>query len=105
VSVPKPETAFDITSLFAQLNDSFTQAAVKLNDAFRTDPRLQALPFVYHMPRMHLSMRLVLSHTDGKVTGVFHKDKSEQTQELTSVVEVEVVAVPRTGAGANPTQA
>lgn len=97
MSVAKPETAFDMTTLFTQLNDSFTEAALKLHEAFN-DTRFGALPFTYHMPRMHLSMRLVLSHTDGKVTGVFHKDKSEETHELTSVVEIDVVAIPRSEA-------
>jgi hypothetical protein len=90
-----PETIFDISDLFTQLNNAFTTAAVNLKETFKADEWKDS-PFVYHMPKMHLSMRLVLSHSDGKVKGFFHKESTETQQEVTSTVEIDVVAVPRT---------
>jgi hypothetical protein len=94
VAVQKPETIFDIADIFTQLNDAFTTAAVQLKKTFDT-PDWADSPFVYHMPKMHLSMRLVLSHSDGTVKGFFNKESSETQQEVTSTVEIDVVAVPR----------
>ena len=96
MAAAKPETIFDIADLFTQLNDAFTTAAVKLQETFK-GPAWADSPFVYHMPKMHLSMRLVLSHSDGKVQGFFHKESTETQQEISSTVEIDVVAVPRTG--------
>ena len=93
-SSTKPETVFDISDLFKQLNQSFTDAALALRKTF-TQPEWEDSPFVYHMPKMHLSMRLVLSHSDGTVKGFFHKESSETEQEVTSTVDIDVVAVPR----------
>ena len=100
MSTTKPETVFDIESLFTQINDSFTTAAIQLKDTFQR-PEWQDSPFVYHMPKMHLSMRLVLSHSDGKVKGFFHKESSQNEQELTSIVEIDIVAVPRSALPGN----
>jgi hypothetical protein len=47
------------------------------------------------MPKMHMSMRLELSHSDGKIKGVFRKSSSQKEESVTSVIEVDVVAVPR----------
>ena len=94
MSGQKPETVFDIAALFEQLNDSFASAALELRKTF-DGPDWKDSPFVYHMPKMHISMRLVLSHSDGKVKGLFHKESSETQQELASTVGIDVVAVPR----------
>ena len=90
----KPETAFEMDKLFDELVKSFTDSAVALRNTFAQSP-WPDMPFVYHMPKMRLSMRLVLSHTDGRIKGVFGKRKTEDAQELVSTVEIEVVAVPR----------
>ena len=95
MAVQKPETIFDIADLFTQLNDAFTTAAAELRKTFDNNPDWVDSPFVYHMPKMHLSMRLVLSHSDGKVKGFFNKESTETQQEITSTVEIDVVAVPR----------
>jgi len=94
VAVQKPETIFDISDLFTQLNEAFTTAAVELKMTFDT-PDWSDSPFVYHMPKMHLSMRLVLSHSDGTVKGFFNKESTESQQEVTSTIDIDVVAVPR----------
>jgi hypothetical protein len=90
----QPEVAFDIATLFSELNRSFTNAALELSREFQKDEWKDS-PFVYHMPKMSLTMRMVLSHTGGTVKGVFHKEKTEQSQEITSEIKIDVVAVPR----------
>lgn len=90
----KPETVFDIESLFSEINSSFTNAALKLQKTFNDDPEWKGSPFVYHMPKMHLSMRLALTHSDGKVKGFFQKSKTEREEQIVSTIDVEVVAVP-----------
>lgn len=95
MSNTKPETVFDMSSLFVEMNRSFTTAALQLREEFKK-PEWMDAPYTYHMPRMELTMKMVLSHTDGKVKGVFSKDSTEASQELTSTVNVELVAVPRT---------
>jgi hypothetical protein len=52
-------------------------------------------PFIYHMPKMHISMRLALTHSDGRVKGFFKKKSSKTEQEVVSTLEMAVVAVPR----------
>jgi hypothetical protein len=95
VSVTKPETVFDMADIFRQLNAAFTTSAVELRKTFETQDWADS-PFVYHMPKMHLSMRMVLSHSDGRVKGWFwNKESKQATEELASTVEIDVVAVPR----------
>lgn len=94
MSSQKPETIFDIERLFADINRSFTQAAMELRRTFDTDEWSDS-PYVYHMPKMHLSMRLALSHSDGKVKGFFRKTSNKREEVLSSTIEVDVVAVPR----------
>lgn len=90
----KPETLFDIEDLLIQLNDSFTSAALQLRTTF-AKPEWADSPFVYHMPKMSIAVRLVLSHSDGKVKGFFRKESTEVQQEISSTVAIDVVAVPR----------
>ena len=90
----KPETMFDIGDLFDMMNNSFTNAAVKLREEFKKKAWDDS-PFVYHMPKMHLSMRLTLSHSDGTVKGFFRKSRRDREEEVSSIIEVDVVAVPR----------
>ena len=99
MAVQKPETIFDIADLFTQLNGAFTTAAIELKKTFQ-NPEWADSPFVYHMPKMHLSMRLVLSHSDGTVKGFFSKESTETQQEVTSTIDIDVVAVPRSAPGA-----
>jgi hypothetical protein len=95
VSEPRPETVFDMADILKQLNTAFTTAAVELRKTFDSGD-WEDSPFVYHMPKMHISMRMVLSHSDGKVKGWFwNKESKENTRELASTVEIDLVAVPR----------
>jgi len=94
VASQKPETVFDIERLFADINRSFTTAALELRKTFDSE-QWDDSPYVYHMPKMHLSMHLALSHSDGKVKGFFKKSSSKREEAVTSIIEVDVVAVPR----------
>lgn len=90
----KPETVFNIENLFVSINDSFTKSAKSLRQSFEDDPDWQDSPYIYHMPKMSLSMRLSLSFSKGKVKGLFSKKSTDRQEQLSSVIEVEVVAVP-----------
>jgi hypothetical protein len=90
----KPETVFDIDQLFAELNRSFVGAALDLKRTFEGDEWKDS-PFVYHMPKMHLSMKLELSHSNGRVKGVFTKTTETRESQVLSTIDIDVVAVPR----------
>jgi murein L,D-transpeptidase YcbB/YkuD len=94
MATQKPETVFDIEALFSDINRSFLTAARQLQETFEEGEWMET-PYVYHMPKMHLSMRLALSHSDGKIKGVFSKRSSKTEESVTSLVEVDVVAMPR----------
>ncbi len=94
MATQKPETVFDIEALFSDINRSFLTAARQLQETFDDGEWVES-PYVYHMPKMHLSMRLALSHSDGKVKGVFSKRSSKTEESVTSLIEVDVVAMPR----------
>lgn len=98
----KPETIFNIESLFVDINNAFITAAAHLRDEFETDDKWKQSPFIYHMPKMHLSMRLALSHSNGKVKGVFKKKTSKNEESIVSTLEIDVVAVPRQSVIAEP---
>lgn len=98
----KPETIFNIESLFVDINNAFITAAANLRDEFETDDKWKESPFIYHMPKMHLSMRLALSHSNGKVKGVFRKKTSKNEESIVSTLEIDVVAVPRQSAIVGP---
>jgi hypothetical protein len=98
----KPETIFNIDSLFVDINRAFITAAANLRDEFETDDKWKESPFIYHMPKMHLSMRLALSHSNGKVKGVFKKKTSKNEESIVSTLEIDVVAVPRQSVIAEP---
>lgn len=90
----KPETVFKLDDLFEQLNRSFLQAARSL-EREQQGIEWRDSPMVYHMPQMRLSMKLSLTHSDGRVKGVFTKVRTETEQELASTISIDVVAVPK----------
>ena len=90
----KHETVFDLESLFRDINRSFTSAALDLHREFAKE-EWQSHPFVYHMPKMHLSIQLEFSHSDGKVKGLFRKESKERREGISSTIEVDVVSAPR----------
>ena len=94
----KPETIFNIESLFVDINKAFITAAANLHEVFETDDKWKQSPFIYHMPKMHVSMRLALSHSDGKVKGFFKKKTSKNEESVVSTLDIDVVAVPRQSA-------
>ncbi len=100
----KPETIFNIETLFVDLNRAFLSAAENLRDEFDTNDKWKESPFIYHMPKMHISMRLALTHSDGHVKGFFKKKSSKTEQEVISTLEMDVVAVPRQSVITKPSQ-
>ena len=97
MSGKKPEIVFDVEDLLTDINKAFISAASELRGEFEKEEWKDS-PFVYHMPKMHLSVQLVLSFSDGKVKGFFSKTSSSEEQELSSKIEIDVVSVPRSGA-------
>lgn len=94
MSSKKPEVMFDLDELLSNVNGAFVQSAEKLRRAFETDEWRDS-PYVYHMPKMHLSVQVTLSYSDGRVKGFFSKSSTTEAQELTSKIEIDVVSVPR----------
>jgi hypothetical protein len=94
MSGKKPEIVFNVEDLLTDINKAFVQAAIELRTEFQKDAWKDS-PFVYHMPKMHLSVQLVLSFSDGQVKGFFSKSSSSEQQELSSKIEIDVVSVPR----------
>ena len=90
----KPETVFDLSKLFQDINTSFTDSAIELQNTFK-EKEWEDSPYVYHMPKMHISMQLELTHSSGTVKGIFRKSKTSESQQVTSTIEIDVVAVPR----------
>jgi hypothetical protein len=93
MSFQKSETVFDLEKLLGQVTDAFTQSALRLRQESERDPWRQ-LPYVYHMPKMSVQIQLSLSHSDGRVKGVFSKTRTSQEQQLSSTIQIDVVAVP-----------
>lgn len=94
MSGKKPEVVFDLDELLRDINSSFVRSAEELHSTFQEDAWKDS-PFVYHMPRMNLSIHLALSYSDGSVKGFFSKSSTSESQELSSTIEIEVVSVPR----------
>jgi len=87
----KPEVAFDLEELLNEMTTAFTKAAAELRQTFqRTE--WAGTPYVYHMPKMSLSLNLALSLSNGKLKGFF---TGSEEQRLHSKIEIDVVAVPR----------
>jgi len=89
-----PEAAFDLEEVLRQFNVAFMNAALELRSWQSSGPPAD-LPYAYHMPKMHVSMRVSLSYSSGKVKGVFRKSQTGTEQELVSTLELDVLAVPR----------
>ena len=87
------EVAIPIETLISTLTKGFTSAAELLRNSM-SDDSWKRSPFIYHMPSMTLEVRLALSYSDGKVSGIFKRSKSETTQEVTSTMKLDIVAVP-----------
>ena len=94
MSSKKPELVFSVEDLLRDINSAFVKAASDLRTAFE-DEEWRDSPYVYHMPKMHLSVQLALSFSDGKVKGFFSKTSTSEEQQLSSTIEIDVVSVPR----------
>jgi hypothetical protein len=97
MTAKKPEVIFDLDEFLRSVNGAFVRSAEQLRTAFQT-PAWKDSPFVYHMPKMSLSVNVALSYSDGKVKGFFRKTTTTESQELASTIEIDVVSVPRSQA-------
>lgn len=89
------EAAFEIRHLLDEITEAFADAAAALRDDFAEGGPYAGSPFVYHMPRMTCEIRLSLSYSEGKVTGMFSRSSSDHEQELVSTIKIDVVAMPK----------
>ena len=94
MAAKKPEVIFDLDEFLRSVNGAFVRSAEQLRSAFQT-PAWRDSPFIYHMPKMSLSVNVALSFSDGKVKGFFRKSTTTESQELASTIEIDVVSVPR----------
>jgi hypothetical protein len=92
-----PELAFPVADLLDELTTAFSDASVKLRREFEKG-QYKDSPFIYHMPRMSIGIRLTFSWTKEGVKGVFKKTRTKDEQELVSSIDIEVVATPRSAA-------
>lgn len=91
-----PESLFDIETILEQFTTALTSSSVKLHDAFNNDADKQNLPYVYHIPKMSISLKMELSYGKEKVKGIFRKSKASESSSLQSTMTIDVVSVPRT---------
>lgn len=92
----KAETKFDLKTMLQQLNDAFLNASNNLRKEFNS-PAWVDSPFIYHMPKMRISMQVALSYSDGSVHGNFitGKKTSKEEGELVTTIDIDLVSVPR----------
>jgi hypothetical protein len=95
MSTQKHETVFDLDALISEITTSFVNAANQLRDECSTDEWRSKHAYDYSMPRLSASIRLELSHSNGKVKGVFRKEHTQTQDKLASTITVDLVAVPR----------
>lgn len=91
----KAESVFDVEKILQKFNLAFLNAATDLRQTFEK-PEWRDAPYIYSMPKMHVSMRVSLSYREGKVKAFFFKRSEESKEnELVSTIDVDIVAVPR----------
>jgi len=90
------ETKFDLDKILRQLGGAFLTASRDLRKEF--DKKDWAdVPYIYHLPKMRVSMQVALSYSDGKVHGNFITGKRTKTEEaeLVTTIDIDLVSVPR----------
>jgi hypothetical protein len=91
-----PEALFDIDKILLQFTNALTTASNSLHVAYAKDSDKKDLPYVYHIPKMSVSINLELIYSKNKVKGVFRKTKMTKSSAVESNMTLEVVSVPRT---------
>ncbi len=90
------ETKFDLDKILRQLGGAFLTASRDLRREFDKEEWAD-IPFIYHLPKMRVSMQVALSYSDGKVHGNFITGKRTKTEEaeLVTTIDIDLVSVPR----------
>lgn len=90
------ETEIQISDLLKKMTKACTDSAQELHQAMKPDQWSDAIPYVYTMPRMQMSVKMALSYSESKVKGIlFWKTQSGTQADTLSEIKVELVAVPR----------
>lgn len=90
-----PEALFDIDKILLHFTKALTTASKDLHDAFKNDEDKKDLPYVYHIPKMNVSVNMELSYSKDKIKGVFKKTKTAQSSIMESRMTLEIVSIPR----------
>ncbi|MEO8379392.1 MAG: hypothetical protein ABI779_06990 [Acidobacteriota bacterium] len=90
----KDDIGFPVETMLTSLAISLLRASTAMQDEFRTNPRWKTSAFLYHIPRMTVSIRLSLSYTKEGVRGIIRKKRDVEERELESTIEVELTAIP-----------
>ncbi len=90
-----PESLFDIETILEQFSAALTSSSVRLHDAFEKDADKQNLPYIYHIPKMSVSLKMELSYGKEKVKGLFRKAKASESSSLQSTLTIDIVSVPK----------
>lgn len=88
------DTSMEVTELLSSMTMACTNAAHQLREEMRTGI-WQDSPVEYVIPSMKVSLKLALSSSGKRVTGVFKRNTEEQSAESVSQIDLELVAVPR----------
>lgn len=95
MSTQKHETVFDLDALMTGITTSFVNAANRLQEACSETAWKEKHDYDYRMPQLKASVRLELSHSNGRIKGIFRKQQTESHEKLASTIELDLVAVPR----------
>ena len=90
-----PEGIFDIETIVQNFNDAFVSASGQLRREFEKKEWADS-PFIYHMPKMSVSIQMSLSFSKGKVMGLITKREKREESEMVTTVDIDLVSVPRT---------
>lgn len=93
------DSKFELEEFLGKTNDAFLEATRSLQARFKPGGDWDDVPFVYHVPRMELTVNLKMSYDGKQVRGVFRKKTTQQSEEMSSMIRYELVAIPRTTAG------
>ncbi len=90
-----PDSLFNIETILEQFTAALTSSSAKLHDAFDKADK-QHLPYIYHIPKMSVSLKMELSYGNEKLKGLFRKSKASEYSSLQSTMTIDVVSIPRT---------
>ncbi|MCG8512207.1 MAG: hypothetical protein MI741_23565 [Rhodospirillales bacterium] len=87
------ENEIQIDRLLQNMVSACTSAAVDLHEQMRRAPA--DMPQQYVIPRMRVELKMQMSYSEGRVKGFFSKNKTESEASSMSLIELDIVSVPR----------